>query len=390
MTQSGHIVFRNIKEIIFGKPVDNAIDDIVSRVGAERILLMASGTLRRETDEVEKICKVLGNRCAGIFDKMPPHTPREAVIAATEQARKANADLIVTLGGGSVTDGAKGVQLCLANDITTAPGMDALRPVQGPDGTMIPAPLKPPTIRQISIPTTLSGGEFSAITGITDERTKTKELCQHPLIVPQITVLDPAVTVHTPEWLWLSTGVRAIDHCVEGTCSLLANAFGDAEGLMGVKLLNQGLQRVKNDPSDIDGRLDCMMGSCLSSGPFANGVPMGASHSIGYVLGAVYGVPHGHTSCVIMPSVMRWNKTVNADRQEMVAAMMGRPGEDLGDVLEELIASLGQPTRLSGVNIGPDKFERIAEQSMAVRWTEHNPRPVPSSAQLMEILEMAA
>jgi len=145
MTQSGHIVFRNIKEIIFGKPVDNAIDDIVSRVGAERILLMASGTLRRETDEVEKICKVLGNRCAGIFDKMPPHTPREAVIAATEQARKANADLIVTLGGGSVTDGAKGVQLCLANDITTAPGMDALRPVQGPDGTMIPAPLKPPT-----------------------------------------------------------------------------------------------------------------------------------------------------------------------------------------------------------------------------------------------------
>ena len=85
---------------------------------------MVSGTLNRETDEIEKIRKALGPRCVATFDAMPPHTPREAVIAATEQARAANADLIVTVGGGSITDGAKAVQICLANDIRTVDGID--------------------------------------------------------------------------------------------------------------------------------------------------------------------------------------------------------------------------------------------------------------------------
>ncbi len=89
---------------------------------------MVSGTLNRETDEIEKIRKALGPRCAGTFDAMPPHTPRDAVIAAANQARAANADLIVTVGGGSITDGAKAVQLCLANDIRTVDGIDRSGP----------------------------------------------------------------------------------------------------------------------------------------------------------------------------------------------------------------------------------------------------------------------
>ena len=85
-----------------------------------RAFLMVSGTLNRETDEIEKIRQRAWVRAASAtFDAMPPHTPREAVIAAAEQARAANADLIVTMGGGSITDGAKAVQLCLANDIST-------------------------------------------------------------------------------------------------------------------------------------------------------------------------------------------------------------------------------------------------------------------------------
>ena len=88
---------------------------------------MVSGTLNRETGEIEKIRTAMGPRCVGIFDKMPAHTPREAVIAAANQARAAKADLIVTVGGGSITDGAKAVQLCLANDVSTVEGIDAIR-----------------------------------------------------------------------------------------------------------------------------------------------------------------------------------------------------------------------------------------------------------------------
>ena len=325
MTQSGNVNFSKMDEVVFGKPAADTTANVCARLGAKRIFLMVSNTLNRTTDEIEKVRLALGDRHAGTFDSMPPHTPRQAVIAASEQARSVDADLIVTLGGGSITDAAKAVQLCLANDIRKPEDIDRLRTVPGPDGTPTLPPIEPPKIRQVTIPTTLSGGEFSAIAGVTDERTKTKELIRHPMIIPQTVILDPAVTVHTPEWLWLSTGIRAVDHCVEGMCSHEANAYGDAQAAKGLSLLAEGLPRVKSDPTDLEARLSCQMGTWLSMGPLASGVPMGASHGIGYILGAVFDIPHGHTSCIMLPAVMQWNKDHNAERQAMVAAAMGRP-----------------------------------------------------------------
>jgi maleylacetate reductase len=380
-----------MEEVVFGKPAAESAAEIARRFGATRVFLMVSGTLNRKTEKIEKLRRALGNLCAGTYDNMPPHTPRSAVISAADQARKAGADLIVTLGGGSITDGAKAVQLCLANDIRTPDAMDALRPVKGPDGALGPPPsCKAPTVRQVTIPTTLSGGEFSGISGVTDERTRVKELIRHPQIIPQAVILDPAVTVHTPEWLWLSTGIRAVDHCVEGICANEAHPYGDAQALQGLTLLAGGLPRVKADPSDLQARLDCQMGTWLSMGPLASGVPMGASHGIGYVLGAAFDIPHGHTSCIMLPAVMRWNKSVNAARQELVAAAMGRPGADAGEALHDLIEGLGMPRSLSAVKIGPENFARIAEQAMGTPWVPRNPRRIEGPAQVREILDLAA
>jgi alcohol dehydrogenase class IV len=247
-----------------------------------------------------------------------------------------------------------------------------------------------PLVRQIAVPTTLSGGEFSAISGVTDERRKVKDLFRHPGIVPRAVILDPAVTVHTPAWLWLSTGIRAVDHCVEGICSGKAHPFADAQALHGLRLLSRGLPRVKNDPADLEARLECQMGTWLSMGPLTSGVPMGASHGIGYVLGAVFDIPHGHTSCITLPAVMRWNKPANADRQALVAAAMGHAGEDAGDVLDSFIADLDMPRSLSSVKVGPERFDRIAEQAMATPWIRHNPRRIDGPAQVREILQLAA
>jgi len=390
MTNSGHIIFGQTDEVIFGKPAAEAVDGIASRLGASRIFLMVSGSLNKNTDEIDKIRSALGERYVGTFDSMPAHTPRISVIEASEQAREAGADLIVTVGGGSITDGAKAAQLCLANDVRTAEGMDMFRLVTDEDGSFTPPVIKPPQVRQVSVPTTLSGGDFTLLCGITDGRTKTKELYRHPYMVPQAVILDPAITVHTPEWLWLSTGIRAVDNCVEGVSSLASNAFGDAQGLQGIRLFSEELLKVKSDPSNLDARLGCQMATWLSTGPYASGAPMGASHAIGYVLGSMYGVPHGHTSCVMLPSVMRWNKQANAEQQQKVAAAMGRPGEDAGDLLEELISNLGLPGTLAEVGIGPDKFEIIAEASMPIPWIPHNPRPITNASQIMEILRMAA
>ena len=125
-------------------------------------------------------------------------------------------------------------------------------------------------------------------------------------------------------------------------------------------------------------------------GPLAAGVPMGASHGIGYVLGAAFDIPHGHTSCIMLPAVMRWNNPANAERQALVAAAMGHPGEDASEVLATFIAELGMPRSLGAVKISSASFARIAEEAMLTLWVPRNPRPIASSAQLREILELAA
>jgi maleylacetate reductase len=383
--RSGRVAFGAMDEVVFGVPAATAIPAQLDRLGATRAFLMVSGTLNRETGEIGKIRQALGPRCVGIFDTMPPHTPREAVIAATAQARAANADLIVTVGGGSITDGAKAVQICLANAIDSVDGIETVRTRQGKSPAMTA-----PAVRQISVPTTIAGGEFSAAAGVTNQQIHVKEMLRHDLTIPRAVILDPAITVHTPLWLWLSTGIRAVDHCVEALGSLEAHPYADASALKGLSMLAQGLPRVKANPGDLDARLDCQIGTWLSMGPSAAGVPMGASHGIGYVLGAAFNVPHGYTSCVMLPAVMRWNRPANAGRQALVSEAMGHPGKDAADVLDEFIRGLGMPRSLQDVRVGPEHFDAIAAQAMGTPWVPRNPRKIDGPAQVREILLLAA
>jgi alcohol dehydrogenase class IV len=382
MIKPGRVAFSRMEEVVFGEPAAAAVAGIAERLEAKRVLVMASATLDRSGDGVAAIRGALGQRLAGQYQGMPAHSPRAAVLDATRQARAAGADLIVTVGGGSLTDAAKAVRLCLANDIDSIEAMDALRP-GGP-------PSRAPAVRQVSVPTTLSAGEFSAIAGVTDERSRVKELFRHPGIIPTAVVLDPAMTLATPEWLFLSTGIRAVDHCVEGICATEAHPFADAQALRGLALLAAGLPRVKANPGDLTARLDCQLGAWLSMAPLATGVPMGASHGIGYVLGAAFDIPHGHTSCIMLPAVMRWNLPANAERQALVAAAMGAPEASAATLLHRLIDSLDMPRSLSAVGIGRDAFDRIAEGAMGTPWVPRNPRPIAGPAEVLEILELAA
>ena len=381
----GRVVFGAMDEVVFGRHAVEAVVEQLDRLGAQRAFLMVSGTLNRGTFEIENIRKAMGPRCVGTFDEMPAHTPRAAVIAAANQAREAKADLIVTVGGGSITDGAKAVQLCLANDVSTVEGIDGIRVRGGEE-----PPIKGPQVRQISVPTTIAGGEFSHIAGVTDERTHVKQMLRHTLTIPRAAILDPWLSLHTPEWLFLSTGIRAVDHCVEGICAREAHPYSDAQAMKGLSMLTQGLKRVKADGNDIAARLDCQIGTWLSMAPLSGGVPMGASHGIGYVLGGGFNVPHGYTSCVMLPAVMRWNKSANAERQALVAEAMGAPGKDAGDVLDAFIRGLGMPRSLQDVRVGPEHFDVIAEQAMRTPWVPRNPRKIDGPAQVREILLLAA
>ena len=269
---------------------------------------------------------------------------------------------------------------------TTAEGIDALRA-----GRARAPARRRATVRQIAVPTTLSAGEFSAISGVTNEATKVKEMLRHPRIIPVAVVLDPALTRHTPEWLFLSTGIRAVDHCVEGICSAEAHPFADAQALRGLSLLVDGLQA----------------GEGRSRRPRrAAGLPAGVLAVDGAAgdRGADGGEPW-HRLCArrglrraAWPYLLHHAAGGDAleprrrmrGRQALVAAAMGAPGAEAGDLLDAFIGGLGMPRSLAAVQIGRDAFPRIAEAAMATPWVPRNPRPIAGPAQVMEILELAA
>ena len=151
----------------------------------------------------------------------------------------------------------------------------------------------------------------------------------------------------------------------------------------------RGLSGVKADPLDLDARLDCQLGAWMSMVGSQTGVPKGASHGVGHVLGGTAHVPHGYTSCVMLPHVLRFNLPVNAERQALVSEALGRPGAPAADVVAGLIAGLGLPGRLRDVGVKPEQLDRIAELSMHDRWIHTNPRKIDGPPVVRELLDAA-
>ena len=118
-------------------------------------------------------------------------------------------------------------------------------------------------------------------------------------------------------------------------------------------------------------------------------MPTGASHGIGYALGATFGVPHGHTSCVMLHAVLKWNAAVNGERQKALSEAMGAPDRPATDLVRELVAGLDQPTTLRAVGIKRENLEEIARRSLSYQPVKLNPRPIKTTDDVKEILEIA-
>lgn len=377
-------------QVVYGKPCAQAIGEQAAQRDAKRVLVLTIPELSRGTDAIEDIAAALGHRFAACFDAIPAHAPTDAILEATALARDSHADLLVTVGGSSVTDAGKVLSICLEHGLTTP---DQLAPYRfGVDGhgrTIEPS-FAAPRLGSIAVPTTLSGSEFTAIAGAKNRRKNIKEGYRHAALAPQVVVFDPAVTVHTPDWLWLSTGVRALDHALETLGSLHSNDFCDGIAESALKLLRQGLTRVARTPTDLDARLQCQFGLWLSILPGAAGVPMGVSHAIGHVLGGLLGVPHGYTSCVMAAPALQFNESHNAAKQQRIAAALGRPSGRAGEAVRALVRELGLPDTLGAVGVQPDRFAAIAEKCMDEPWIYTNPRPIAGPPAIVEILEAAA
>lgn len=376
------------ERIIFGEPLAEALGREMDEGGFSRVFVMASATLSKQTDVITSLKASLGDRFVGVFDEMPAHSPRRGVLRAIEMARAAEPDLLLSIGGGSSIDGAKIVQIGLAENIRTVDDFDAFHLQRDKTGKVVNPGFRTGALRQIAVPTTLSGAEFTHTGGSVDEANHKKDLYVQPNLVPRTVILDPALSIHTPEWLWFSTAVRAIDHAVESIYSLTANPLTDATCLHGLRMLQRSLRKSRKDPADLDARLESQMAVWLSTTGMARG-QHGASHGTSYSLAAVADVPHGHCSCVLLPATLRFNKSTTLERQKLISEALGRPGGDAADALLELLEELGQPRTLREVGVTREQLPVIAKTVIASGQARFNPRPVEKESDVMEILETA-
>ncbi len=375
------------EQVIYGRPALEALRDLAKAFGASKLLITTTASLAGQGGLADSLARGLGDACVGVFSGVSAHSPREGVIAGAAQARQAGADLLVALGGGSVVDATKVMQLALWAGIDSAEALGAYRAGPGPD--RVDLTKVKPGVRMVAIPTTLSAAEFTAFAGVTDVAHHSKEGYAHPLLAPRAVILDPAMTLSTPPQLWFSTGMKAVDHAVEQLCNPLRSPYADALAEAGLKDLAAGLAATKARPDDAEARLRCQIGMWLAMSGASSGRGLGASHAIGHTLGGTFGVPHGLTSCIALPAVLKWNEGAADDRQRLVAALLGRPDLSASEAVKTLADGLGCPTTLAAVGIRPDQFQAIAEHTLHDRGVRSNPRPIKGAADIVEILELA-
>jgi maleylacetate reductase len=361
-----------VERILYGaNSIEGYLESEVERLNGQRVFLLASRSLKSQA-LFHQVIGILGKRSAASFIAAFEHVPLDVVIEAASAARDCNADLVVAFGGGSIIDAAKAVRTCLAAGLTTSELLGSfMERREPPAATLIP---------QISIPTTLSGSEYTRSFSTTDFEAGIKRSYTASAVASRTILYDPSVTLATPMPLWLSSGIMAIDHAVEVLCASPAHAVGDAIKLSALTTLFTYLPRSKRAPSDLEVRLRCQLAAWLAdhsplrTQSLRTTAPALPSHALAYELGALCRLPYGMSACLTLPACMRWTAARDdavLARQAEIARIIGVAQPDasdrgasnqLADKLTALIAELGLPRRFRDVDIGPDQFQTVASR----------------------------
>ncbi|MEX2533221.1 MAG: iron-containing alcohol dehydrogenase [Nitriliruptoraceae bacterium] len=366
----------------------------LKRIGVTRPMIVTSNTLATKTDVVAQAVLAAGGRVAGVAHSIAAHVPRDGVQLLVDQARDVGADGFVALGGGTAIDAAKAAAACLGAKVDIHLAVDTYRAHIVNGVRHIPElPGTPPPI--IAIPTTLSGAEFTGVAGVTDPLRGVKDLLVSDGLTPVTIMLDPALTVHTPSVLWHASGIRGVDHVVEGVYSKTHHLVADSALLGALSIFATDLAHTSQDPQDLAARERCQLAAMMALMYLPN-VAMGLSHGLGHQLGGRFGVIHGVTSCILLPHVMAYNRPVSAARQALLAPALGiLPDRDatttataVADAVAKLISAVEVPTRLRDVGVTTDSFDAIAEEALGDVVIAGNPRE-PTHDDLVAILHAA-
>jgi len=382
--------------IVFGNEKIDSLRDEIKKLGGKRVLVLSGRTVAEKTDSVRRINEGLGDLSAGVYSGLIQRAPLSTAIEAANMAVANGVDTLVGVGGSTISDAARMIAVLMAEGITT---VDQLRQL-GEDQDMVLEPnLDGKSLPlQVSIPTTLSAGEFNMGGGnVLDDQAGHKIRVRHPRLYADLIILDPVMTEGTPDWLWLSTGVKALDHCIERLYSTGNQPAIDAPVLAAAEMLFTYLPKSRESDGDPEARLQCLVAAWMSMMGAPN-FSMGLSHAIGHIIGVHYSVGHGYTSCVTQPYVMEFNRPVSAAKQALLARSAGLDTRGMSDeaaaeaaasAVDDFIMGMGMPHRLRELEIPKEDLPKIAELVLTDGGTRSNPISITSAEQVMEVLTAA-
>ena len=382
--------------VIFGRDKVSDLGQELQQLGGKKVLLISGRTVAEKTDVVRRVQSALGDACVGVYSGLTQRAPLSTAVEATKMALDGEVDTLVGVGGSTISDAARMIAVMMAEGIVSEQRLRELG--HQFDGMLEPDLAGKPLPLQVSIPTTLSAGEFNRGGGnILDDQASHKIRVRHPDLYAHLIVLDPEMTVGTPDWLWLSTGVKAMDHCIERLYCKGNQPATDATTLMAAELLFNYLPKSGESFNDLNARLQCLIAGWLSM-MGAPSVGSGLSHGLGHVIGVKYGIGHGHTSCITQPYVMEYNRQSSAHQQALLARAAGIDIRGMSDevaaeaaarVVDEFIMALGMPHRLRDLEVPKEDFTEIAELTLRDGAGRNNPVTITTKEQIIEVLEMA-
>ena len=382
--------------VIFGQGKVSTLGTEVDQLGGKRALVLSGRTVAEKTDAVRKVNEALGSQSVGVYSGLTQRAPLATAVEAANLAVSQRADTLVGVGGSTISDAARMIGVLMADGITTSERLRTLAQEQGgmlsPDleGKQLPL--------QVSIPTTLSAGEFNMGGGnVLDDQAGHKIRVRHSGLYADLIVLDPEMTVGTPDWLWLSTGVKALDHCIERLYCQGNQPAIDAPVLAAAQRLFEYLPRSGEAHHDLNARLECLLAAWLSMMGAPN-FATGLSHALGHVIGVRYSVGHGYTSCVTQPYVMEYNRPVSAHKQALLARAAGIDTRGMDDetaaeaaarAVDALVLGMGMPHRIRELEIPEEDLPIIAAETLGDGGARNNAIPMTSQEQVMEVLARA-
>lgn len=353
-----------------------AVNEIVAEVksrGFKKALIVTDADLMK-FGVVKKVTDILDRNdfAYEIFDKVKANPSVTVVQAGVDAFKKAGADYMIAIGGGSPQDTAKGIGIIINNpefsDVVSLEGV---------------APTKNKSVPVIAVATTAGTAAETTINYvITDEEKRRKFVCVDPHDIPVVAIVDPDMMSSMPKGLTAATGMDALTHAIEGYTTFAAWELADTLNLKAIELIAKNLRKaVANDP---DGREGMALGQYVTGMAFSN-VGLGVVHGMAHPLSAFYDTPHGVANAVLLPYVMAFNAPYTGEKFREIARAMGVKGVDemseeeyrkaAIDAVKQLSMDVGIPQTLKEIGVKEEDLDALADAAMADVCTGGNPRP---------------